>query len=207
MFTYCGNNPINYIDPTGNIGTFALVGIVVAAIIGGVASAAGTAASGGSTGEIVLSFVVGAVATAAIGTVAATEGIALCAVVGYSILISLLAEAISQLITVAFNLDDEYDPITGLADFVWAAGMGAWGGYSSYYLNILFGEIDELIGPFVTGVTSSGTAGVDFGARQAISNSGNNTSATSKEQPSPLGSGSGNVRHNRYTNHFYVIAL
>ena len=63
-FAYCGNNPINRFDPTGEFGIW---GAVVGGLIGAVAGAISSAVTGGDIKDIVISAAAGAVAGGVIG--------------------------------------------------------------------------------------------------------------------------------------------
>ena len=63
-FAYCGNNPINRFDSTGEFGIW---GAVVGGLIGAVAGAISSAVTGGDIKDIVISAAAGAVAGGVIG--------------------------------------------------------------------------------------------------------------------------------------------
>ena len=63
MFAYCNNNPVNYIDPSGE--SCVLFAFIAATIIAGVSNAISTAISGGSVEECVVSGFIGAGSAAA----------------------------------------------------------------------------------------------------------------------------------------------
>jgi hypothetical protein len=72
LYVYCGNNPINGIDPRGEF----LIGAIIGTISGVVSGIAGAVAQGGSTREIVTSAIVGGVIGGVVGALDPTEGVA-----------------------------------------------------------------------------------------------------------------------------------
>ena len=71
LFSYCNNNPVMFIDPSGH---FWLTALIVGFVIGGAVSAGLTAISGGSGREILASFVSGAITGAVLGLAATIGG-------------------------------------------------------------------------------------------------------------------------------------
>ena len=75
LYAYCGNDPVNRIDPNGNFWlTTLFVGMLIGAAIGGIFSAGATAIQGGTGTEILAAFVGGAITGAVLGLAATTGG-------------------------------------------------------------------------------------------------------------------------------------
>ena len=169
MFAYCGNNPINYSDPTGEFGLVTL-GILISGVIGGVVAAATTAVSGGSVAEVIVNGVIGAGTAAATAAVAASS-LSLGAVATVSAGIGAAGEVIAQGTEYFFHKDDadyEFDLGESVAKVIYSAGMNSLGGTIAKGVNNIFSAKDPA-GTFVSGIASTGLAGVDFGIRQIIS--------------------------------------
>ena len=92
LYTYCNNDPVNYKDPSGHSATLLIVGLVSAAVIGGLISggiSAGTAyLCGGDVGAAFWGgFVTGALSSLAVGVGMAITGgwgLLACAVLGFA---------------------------------------------------------------------------------------------------------------------------
>ena len=170
MFAYCLNNPINKSDPSGEF-SLTGVGIFISAAIGGIVSAAGTAASGGSVAEIAVSFGIGALSAGATAAVAAISTISVGTAALCSAGIGFVGEAVSQIADCCFHYKDEgyhFDSVSSFTKLAYASGMGALGGYVATGINQIFAGADE-IGLFVSTVASTSLGGMDFGIRQIIS--------------------------------------
>ncbi len=124
MFSYCGNNPVSRYDDGGDR-WWNVVGIV----LGGVVDAVCTWATGGSTGDVILSFAGGAIKTAfsdtIVGTVAKViSGIktfADCRNAGISFGGSLLMVIFSQALSKGFG--ELGDPLTdGMVELTFGTG-------------------------------------------------------------------------------------
>jgi hypothetical protein len=169
MFAYCNNNPVNYSDPSGEFGLVTL-GIIISVIIGGVVSAAATAASGASVEEVIVNGVIGAGSAAATAAVAASS-LPLGAVAFVSAGIGAISETISQGAEYLFHKDDadyERDLGESITKVLFSAGMNSLGGTIAKGINTIFSATDPA-GTFVSGIASSGLGGIDFGIRQIIS--------------------------------------
>ena len=190
MFAYCLNNPINKSDPSGEF-SLTGVGILISAAIGGIVSAAGTAASGGSVAEIAVSFGIGALSAGATAAVAAISTISLGAATLYSAGIGFVGEAVSQITECCFHYKDEgyrFDSVSSFTKLVYASGIGALGGYAATGINQIFTGADE-IGLFVSTVASTSLGCIDFGTRQIYS-----AMAAPKSLPKPSHQYSGSGR-------------
>ena len=69
MYAYCGNDPVNNIDPSGHLffSTLVLTSMIVGAVIGGGISAASSIAKGDNVGEVLLKAAGGALVGGVIG--------------------------------------------------------------------------------------------------------------------------------------------
>jgi hypothetical protein len=71
-YHYAGNNPVKYIDPTGEFIPTILAGAIVGGVIGGIAGGVSTAITGGKWQDVVSATVTGAASGAALGAIAGT---------------------------------------------------------------------------------------------------------------------------------------
>ena len=178
MFAYCGNNPVNCYDPTGEFGvltTLAIAGIAVSAIVGGAVAGISSALSGATVGEILASATIGAVTSGGVATAAAL-GAAGTLTVGTVALISgvigVAGEIGSIAIEYAYHKNDAnytFNWGTAVARVVYAGGISAFSGSISYSLNKMYTGANEIVGLCISGEATAALGLVDFGVRQLIS--------------------------------------
>ena len=99
LYTYCGNNPVEYVDPTGHfpIWLAALaIGTFVSSLISGTTNAVQTAINGGNSTEIWASFAENAITGAAMGFAMTFGGIA-------AIYFGAAAAFVSVIVSVGYN--------------------------------------------------------------------------------------------------------
>lgn len=120
MYAYCGNNPIMYTDPTGEIVGWAivLIGAGIGALIGGIIGGA-TAANNGAEGwEFVGGIALGAVIGAAGGALATAGGTAFVAGVRgalhLTVNIALVKETVALGLAVSNTIGAILGPLLGL---------------------------------------------------------------------------------------------
>ncbi|MDY2888974.1 MAG: RHS repeat-associated core domain-containing protein, partial [Candidatus Caccosoma sp.] len=124
LYTYCGNDPINYADPSGHFAVTIFLSCLVAGALLGGALGGITAISNGQ--DILTGVLTGAVLGAAVGAVVGIGGVALSGAVS-----SVLGKTATDLISVAFY-------------------GGKFGSWEDYAIAFVFGGLTGSLGS-VTG--------------------------------------------------------
>ena len=81
LYAYCGNDPVNRIDPNGTFWGMILIG----ALIGGLFNGISTLASGATLGQAALSFLSGGIMGAAMGASIAFAGLTALGTIGFGV--------------------------------------------------------------------------------------------------------------------------
>ena len=175
---------MNCSDPTGQLTTLAILGIVVSGIIGGVVAACSAVAAEKTGWELITNIVIGVAVGAGTAAVAAVAAIEVAAgtlaltraaqsVAGASAMIGAAGECASQITEYGFHHTEEnyeFDPIVAVTSIAYSAGMNSLSGLMSFGLNNVFvSAVDEVIGVCVSAEGSVALGSMDFGIRQIIS--------------------------------------
>jgi RHS repeat-associated protein len=131
-YSYCGNNPLDHVDPTGHFFIEIIITLIVVAAIGAATGAIVAAATGGDIGKGALTGAISAIGICGGGIVGgAIAGVINAEITGGNVLLGALTGALSAGIAFAVspmlaNLPSNY--IGELGGYLLCSGAGAIGG-------------------------------------------------------------------------------
>ena len=144
LYAYCGNDPVNRIDPNGTFWGMILIG----ALIGGLFNGISALASGATLGQAALSFLSGGIMGAAMGATVALAGLATLGTIGFGVglsasaLVGAAGNTASYLIeNAAYGRDITGSGVVeaavrGLTYGVTSFGLGYFAGGGAYFHSI-----------------------------------------------------------------------
>lgn len=150
-YAYVGNNPLIYIDPTGEVG---FVGAAVGVFVGGVAGASGAIASGQNGLGVVVSTFAGAVTGGIVGAVnpgaSFTAGTSAAAITGAAV--GATSNIAGQVVSIGLNPEataTDFSPSSVIANGVFGAAGGLAGSVASPIISTLGNTGFEGVKPFI----------------------------------------------------------